>query len=105
VESMGFIMDNLNFRARPAAEQDQMMKALPVFQRDPAAAAAGRGSGAGASGMRAAAKPVAQGGAQKGPNASVIGKLFGSFVLLALALLGCVHVPTEKELREAQAHY
>ena len=39
VESMGFIMDNLNFRAQPQPEQDQMLKSLPVFLRDPRLAA------------------------------------------------------------------
>lgn len=35
VESMGFMMDNLNFRALGEGEQEEMMKALPVFGRDP----------------------------------------------------------------------
>ncbi len=35
VESMGFMMDNANFRAQPAARQDEMLKTLPVFYKDP----------------------------------------------------------------------
>lgn len=35
VESMGFIMDNLNFRSRSAEEQGGLLRTLPVFQRDP----------------------------------------------------------------------
>lgn len=102
VESMGFIMDNLNFRTRPAAEQDQLMKTVPVFQRDPSTIKARPGA-------QPAAKP--QGAAQaqqqepaKSASAIAIGKLFGSFVLVA-ALATCAHVPTEKEQREALAHY
>jgi hypothetical protein len=40
VESMGFIMDNLNFRSLPVEDQDRLLKTLPVFQREPRAAAA-----------------------------------------------------------------
>lgn len=35
VESMGFIMDNLNFRTLPTPDQDQLIKTLPVFMKDP----------------------------------------------------------------------
>jgi len=35
VESMGFMMDNANFRAQPTASQDEMLKTLPVFYKDP----------------------------------------------------------------------
>jgi hypothetical protein len=35
VESMGFMMDNVNFRALPPADQDELVKNLPVFQREP----------------------------------------------------------------------
>ena len=101
VESMGFIMDNLNFRTRPAAEQDQLMKTLPIFQRDPSAMAARPGS---QPAVKSAAADKAQAAAKAASNASSIGKLFGSFALLMLAV-GCAHVPTEKEQREAQAYY
>lgn len=39
VESMGFIMDNLNFRTLSTPDQDQLLKTLPVFQKDPRLAA------------------------------------------------------------------
>ncbi len=35
VESMGFMMDNANFRAQPPARQDELLKTLPVFYKDP----------------------------------------------------------------------
>jgi hypothetical protein len=34
-ESMAFLMDNTNFRSLPVEQQEEMMKTLPVFQRDP----------------------------------------------------------------------
>src|SRR5258708_32076338 len=38
VESMGFMMDNVNFRARTPAEQDEIVRTWPPFQRAPAPA-------------------------------------------------------------------
>jgi hypothetical protein len=35
VESMGFMMDNANFRGLPPARQDELLKTLPVFFKDP----------------------------------------------------------------------
>jgi hypothetical protein len=35
VESMGFMMDNANFTALSAAQQDELLKSLPVFHKDP----------------------------------------------------------------------
>ncbi len=35
VESMGFIMDQVNFRALPVADQDELLRTLPVFLKDP----------------------------------------------------------------------
>jgi hypothetical protein len=35
VESMGFMMDNMNFTAIELSEQEEMMRSLPVFMRDP----------------------------------------------------------------------
>lgn len=35
VESMGFMMDNMNFRGLAPEDQDQLLKTLPVFQKDP----------------------------------------------------------------------
>jgi hypothetical protein len=62
VESMGFILDTLNFRGMPPQQQDEMIRTLPVFQRDP------RPSGV----MSPKGEP------QKSPLA-VIGRLFSSF--------------------------
>lgn len=39
VESMGFFMDTLNFRAMSPQDQDELIRTLPVFQREPARAA------------------------------------------------------------------
>ena len=41
VESMGFMMDDLNFEGSTPEDQDQLLLTLPVFQKDPRAAAAG----------------------------------------------------------------
>lgn len=49
VESMGFMMDNLNFRGRAPAEQDELLRTLPVFSRDPRLASAGAAPGGRAS--------------------------------------------------------
>ena len=35
VESMGFMMDNLNFRQLPVERQDEMLHTLPLFFKDP----------------------------------------------------------------------
>jgi hypothetical protein len=49
-ESMGFMLDNLNFRGAPVEQQDEWMQHLPCFQRAPpgatGAAPVGRPSGA-----------------------------------------------------------
>lgn len=89
VESMGFIMDNLNFRSRPEGEQAEWMKTLPVFQKEPPRPTA-TASGAG---------PV-----KASPQAS-LGRLLASFCVVAFATLGCKHVMTEKEERESEIHY
>jgi hypothetical protein len=75
VESMGFMMDNTNFRALPPAQQDELVKTLPVFQKEPkrpaaAAAPASKPGATAAAGSAPAAKPA--------PAAS-LGKLFTSF--------------------------
>jgi type IV pilus assembly protein PilF len=74
VESMGFIMDNLNFKARTVDEQDQMLSALPVFQREPPAP------------HQRAGTPGAP--AAKPSGAVSLGKLFSAFCLV-LGVLGC----------------
>jgi hypothetical protein len=64
VESMGFILDSMNFRGLPQAQQDEMVKTLPVFQRDP----------------KSGAHPVAKTGEPAKPSAAqLIGRLFSSF--------------------------
>ncbi len=35
VESMGFMVDNMNFRGMPLEDQEEMLRALPVFMKDP----------------------------------------------------------------------
>ncbi|HYX91162.1 MAG TPA: social motility and stimulation tgl protein [Myxococcaceae bacterium] len=35
VESMGFIMDNLNFTTLPQEEQDRLLRTVPAFLKDP----------------------------------------------------------------------
>lgn len=35
LESMGFMMDNLNFSTLPVERQEELIRTLPVFQRDP----------------------------------------------------------------------
>lgn len=81
-ESMGFMMDNLNFRARPPDEQDQMIRGLPIFQKEPPRP------------TEAASGPATS----KATGVLSLGKLFAAFCLaLAVVQLGCVHVPTEVE--------
>ncbi len=53
LESMGFILDNLNFRNLPPAQQGSILERVPVFSAPkppPARAAAGAEAGAGAPG-------------------------------------------------------
>lgn len=64
VESMGFMMGNLNFRSVPLEQQEEMIRTLPVFQKEPRAAAAA---------PSAAAETV------QAPAAASIGKLFTAF--------------------------
>ena len=66
VESMGFMLDSLNFRGLPPEQQEELVRTLPVFQKDPKAA-----GGPTAGGPRAPE-------AQKSP-AVLIGRIFASF--------------------------
>lgn len=59
VESMGFFMDTLNFRAMSAPDQEELIRGLPVFAREPAR-------------MEAKASPG------KSPTAA-LGRFFASF--------------------------
>ena len=63
VESMGFMMDNANFRALPQEQQEELMKTLPVFQRAPPQAT-------GTQAKKAETKPNA---------AASLGKIFSAF--------------------------
>lgn len=67
VESMGFIMDNLNFRTLAQADQETLVKSLPVFMKDPSLA--GRPAKARSEGPKAS--PSGQ--------AAALGRLFSSF--------------------------
>ncbi len=64
VESMGFMMDNANYRGLPQDQQEELLKSLPVFQRDP----------------RSLAGPAAGKKAETKPNpAASLGKIFSAF--------------------------
>ena len=96
VESMGFIMDNLNFRGRPPDEQETIIRTMPVFMREPPPPA---NSGSPMGGP-AGSKPGT------GAHASVVqlGKLFSAFCL-ALLLQGCAHLVSEKDKDQSALHY
>ncbi len=100
VESMGFIMDNLNFRGRPAGEQDGLIKTLPVFQREPPRS--NQTHTAVPSGTQSGAKSAA--GAVN--TKLSLGKLFSAFCLaFALLSAGCAHYVSDKDREAASIHY
>jgi tetratricopeptide (TPR) repeat protein len=94
VESMGFIMDNLNFRGRPPEEQEELIRTTPAFQREPPAPSSE------IPGVPSTARP----GTGKSPGVIVLGKLFASFCLALFLGAGCAHV-SEKDREEAVIHY
>ena len=99
VESMGFIMDNLNFRGRPPDEQDAIIRTMPVFMREPPPPAAAHTGAPGST--PTTTKPGT------GSHGSVVqlGKLFSAFCLaLAFGLSACAHVG-EKEREQSRLHY
>lgn len=96
VESMGFIMDNLNFRGRPAEEQDGLIRTLPVFQREPPAPSDD------IPGLPASISGVTRPPIGKAQGVITLGKLFSAFALLLE--LGCAHV-SEQDVDKAQIHY
>lgn len=97
VESMGFMMDNVNFRGRPVEEQDSIIRSMHVFQREPPPP--GGGSAAAASTQAPASR-----GAAAGAGAVVkLGKLFSAFCL-ALLWGGCAHVD-ERAREQSQLRY
>ncbi|HVE81959.1 MAG TPA: social motility and stimulation tgl protein, partial [Myxococcales bacterium] len=68
-ESMAFMVDNTNFRALPPDQQEELIRTMPVFQKDPRQAGRKLATGA----YAAASKP-------SGPDtAQVLGRLFSSF--------------------------
>jgi Tfp pilus assembly protein PilF len=89
VESMGFMMDDLNFRAKNTEEQRHIMRTLPVFQKSPTELASRTPAPDASNGFKAV---------------NQLGKLFGAFCLAA-SVVSCAHVPNEKERDEAQMHY
>jgi tetratricopeptide (TPR) repeat protein len=94
VESMGFMMDSVNFTNKSPAEQDQIVRTWAPFQRTPGTVPPG--SQAGVKGPYAG---------QAGQNLN-LGKLLGSFCLvLAVLATGCRHIPDEKEQLQAQNFY
>ena len=96
VESMGFIMDNLNFRARSSEEQDELVATMPLFQREPPKLAAAKKT-----------NDPRLGGSAGATTASALGKLFSAFCLATViaGLSDCAHVPSEKERDAAGIHY
>lgn len=92
VESMGFIMDNLNFRGRPADEQDSMIRAMPVFQREPPAPTASSSS-----------TPGARPGTGGHATVLQLGKLFSAFCL-SLLVSSCAHV-SERDREQSNLRY
>jgi hypothetical protein len=67
-ESMAFMVDNANFRGMPLEQQDEAIRTIPVFLRDPKLVAA--------PGQTTAAAQAKQG---EKDQAQVLGRLFSSF--------------------------
>jgi Tfp pilus assembly protein PilF len=93
VESMGFIMDNLNFRGRTPEEQEELIRTAPAFQREPPPPSAE------IPGVPSTSRP----GTVKAPGAIVLGKLFSAFCL-AVLVASCAHL-NEKDREESLIHY
>ena len=105
-ESMGFMMDNLNFRGRPVAEQEHLMRSLPVFQREPPPAPNQSPRPTRDNVGTQPAAPASQPTASNPATTRALGKLFGAFCLAALSVASsCKHVPEESERNESQLHY
>jgi hypothetical protein len=72
VESMGFMMDNMNFTDISQEDQEELMRTLPVFMRDPSA-------------MKPATPAATSRPVEKAPSggkvsvASSLGKIFSAF--------------------------
>ncbi len=63
VESMGFILGNMNFRALSAADQDELIRTQPPFMKDP---------------RLAISHPAGKSEARPGPTA-LLGRILSSF--------------------------
>jgi hypothetical protein len=50
-ESMGFMLDNISFATLPGAQQDELLRRLPPFQRDPSRVALEAGGNLAAQGL------------------------------------------------------
>ncbi len=98
VESMGFMMDNLNFTGRPPAEQDALVRTMPVFLREPPPPQQPGGGPA-----SPAAKKQSSAGALPSVTTQQLAKIFSAFCLLAL-VGGCAHV-SERDREQGQLHY
>ncbi|WP_242345144.1 hypothetical protein [Anaeromyxobacter terrae] len=68
LESMGFMLDNLNFRNLAADVQEQVLRRVPLFSPPRAPAASAPGPSSGASGLSSAA-----------PDAARVARLLASF--------------------------
>lgn len=99
VESMGFIMDNLNFRGRPPDEQETIIRTMPVFMREPPPPAQMAPLGAPSS-SPSSARP----GTGAGVSVVQLGKLFSAFCL-ALLMQGCAHSASERDKNQSALHY
>jgi Tfp pilus assembly protein PilF len=96
VESMGFLMDNLNFPARPPDEQDAIIRTAPVFMREPPPA---QQPGT----TPAQAGQHAQQQRQQASTAAALARVFSAFCLAAV-VISCAHV-SERDREQAQLHY
>lgn len=99
VESMGFIMDNLNVRNLPPPDLESLMRQLPVFRRDPRAVPPG-------------SQPAAKASAGSATPTGSLARFFASFCLVGLLaplvltpLMGCKHVATVREQAAATNRY
>jgi len=63
-ESMGFMMDQVNFRALPLPQQDELLRTLPVFMKDP---------------RLAPRAPTVKGPSPESPPQEKLGRLFAAF--------------------------
>ena len=93
VESMGFMMDNLNFRDRPPDEQETIIRTMPVFMREPPPPVANSPSALNGSTSAKVGSSVVQ-----------LGKLFSAFCL-ALVMQSCAHFVSEKDKDQSVLHY